>query len=581
MEPFVPPAFDSLALAAVAQEIARHLGGARVSGVVQPDAQTVGLRLRTRGGTTGLVCCIHPRWARCVIAPLPEGGPGHAFALQLRARLVGARLRAAAVEPFERVLTLTWETLEGDVLLVAEVMGRHSNLLLVDGGRIAGALKTVTPAMSRVRPVAAGQPYLPPPRDRPTPAEADPAALRQWLAEGRPLAETLVSRFVGVSRPLAVHLALAAGLSPQRPAVPEAAEALLTALRGLAAVAAAGTFAPLWYEDSAGRPAAYAAIPLLTYRDLSPHPTGSMSEAVVRVIEEEARAAALGEQRQALLALIADRLARTGRAAAQVERHLAEAAEADRWRRYGQLLLAYASTVPPGATAVTVPDFDGTPVTVPLDPQRSPVANAQAYFRRHSRAAASRRVLPDRLEALRQERAYLEQMRTLAEMATTREEVRTLVGELEDAGVLRHRPGRRKRPAKAGAPRRFTTAAGLCILVGRSGRENDHVTFTLAGPDDLWLHARGMAGAHVVLKTEGRTPSPADVETAAAVAAYFSEGRGAASVPVDVTLRRHVRKPKGAKPGVVTYRQEQTLMATPRLPQVAAAGMGRRRGPEA
>lgn len=580
MEPLIPPAFDSLVLAAVAQEIAQRLAGGRLTGVLQPDAVTVGLRLRTRGGTGGIVCSIHPRWARCVMAPLPDGRPGHAFALQLRARLAGARLRAASAEPFERVLTLTWETLGGDLRLILEVMGRHSNLLLVQGDRIAGALKTVTSTMSRVRPVAAGKPYTRPPRDRPTPAEVDAAALRRWLAEGRPLAETLVSRLLGVSRPLAAHVALAAGLPPQRPAPPQAAEALLAALRDLADVAAAGAFSPVWYQDGAGRPVAYAAIPLLTYRELTVHPAGSMSEAVVRVIEEEARTAALEEQRRALLARIADRLGRTERAAAQVEAHLAESEEADRWRRFGQLLLAYASKVPPAATTVTVPDFDGTPVTIPLDPQWTPVANAQAYFRRHARAAASRRVLPDRLAALHQERAYLEQMRTLVELATTQEEVRTLVGELEEAGFLRRRADRRRRPEQA-APRTFTTAGGLRILVGRSGRENDYVTFTLARPGDLWFHARGMPGAHVILKTDGRTPSQADVETAAAVAAYFSQGRNAASVPVDVVLRRHVRKPRGARPGMVTYRQEQTLMVAPRLPHPAAAGTSRPRGPEA
>ncbi|MDQ7850089.1 MAG: NFACT family protein [Armatimonadota bacterium] len=580
-EPFIPPTFDSLVLAAVAREIGQRLGGARVSGVLQPDAATVGLRLRTRGGTAGLICSIHPRWARCVIASLPDGRSHQAFALQLRARLAGARLRAVAVEPFERVLVLTWETLEGDLRLILELMGRHSNLLLVQEERIAGALKTVTPAMSRVRPVAAGQPYVRPPRDRPTPAEVDPAALRRWLAEGRPLTETLVSRLLGLSRPLAAHLALAAGLPPQQPAPPQAAEVLLGRLLDLADLALTGAFSPVWYADGTGRPVAYAAIPLLTYRELTPHPVGSMSAAVVRVVEEQARAAVLGEHRRALLGRIADRLGRTERAAAQVESHLTEAAEADRWRRFGQLLLAYASTVPPGATAVTVPDFDGKPVTIPLDPQRSPVANAQACFRRHARDAASRRILPERLAALRQERAYLEQMRTLAELATTQEEIRTLAHELEEAGVLRQPADRRKRSAERALPRTFITATGLRILVGRSGRENDYVTFTLARADDLWLHARGMPGAHVVLKTHGRTPSPADVETAAEVAAYFSQGRDAARVPVDVVLRRHVRKMKGARPGMVTYRQEQTLMVAPRLPQPAAVSAGQQEGPGA
>src|SRR3989304_196835 len=187
MERIIPPAFDSLVLPAVAREIQQDPLDGPLTGLVQPAASTVGLRLRTRRGTTGLLCSIHPRWARCVIAPLPEGRAVHPFAVQLRARLDGGRLRAAAVESFERVLTLTCETLEGDVRLVLEVMGRHSNMLLVEGERVAGAFKTVTPAMSRVRPIAVGQRYTRPPRTRPTPAEggtAGPAPRVGWGAAG-------------------------------------------------------------------------------------------------------------------------------------------------------------------------------------------------------------------------------------------------------------------------------------------------------------------------------------------------------------------------------------------------------------
>ncbi len=582
MQHIIPPAFDSLVFAAVAREIQQDLLDGRITGLVQPDAYTVGLRLRTRRGTAGLLCSIHPRWARCVITPLPEGRAVHPFAVQLRARLDGGRLRAAGVEPFERVLTLTCETLEGDVHLVLEVMGRHSNMFLVDGERVAGAFKTVTPAMSRVRPIAVGQRYTRPPRTRPTPSEVDTAALAAWLAEGQPVGEMLVARFLGVSPPVAAHLALRAGLDPEEPAPPQAADALLAAVRELAATVTGASFTPVWYEDEDSRPAAYAAIPLLTYRGWTERAAASMSEAAVRVIEAAAREAGLAEQRQALLARITDGMRRAERAAAEIEQHLAATAEADRWRRFGELLLAYGSTVPPGATEITVPDFDGTPISIPLDPRRSAVVNAQAYFRRHGKAAASRRTLPARLDALRQERAYLDQMRVLAAQAATQEELRTLRHELGEAGVLRRRrTDRRARPAAAPAPRSFTTATGLRILVGRTGRENDYVTFTRAAPDDLWLHARGMPGAHVILKTDGRTPSPADVETAAAAAAYFSQGRGAASVPVDVTARRHVRKPKGARPGMVVYREERTLMVAPRLPDAAANGKRPRKGSRA
>jgi predicted ribosome quality control (RQC) complex YloA/Tae2 family protein len=576
-----PPVFDSLVLAAIAEEIGHELLRARVAAVLQPDGHTIGLLLGTRRGREGLLCSIHPRWARCVLADMDPGPPTHPFALQVRARLVGGRLLAADVEPFERVLTLTFETLEGPLALVSEVMGRHSNLLLVEGERVAGVFKPVSPAMSRVRPIVPGRPYHPPPRTRPTPAQVTIAALGEWLAEGRPVAPTLVERLLGVSPPVAVHLALRAELDPDAAAPAETAAALYGVLRDLVEVATARAFAPVWYEDQSGQPVAYAAIPLLTYRALQARPTPSMSAAAARVVEEEARGAALADLQRSFLARIAEAVRRAERAARDVQTQMEEAGRADRWRRFGELLLAYAATVTLGADRVAVPDFDGTPVEIPLDPRRSPIANAQAFFRRHTKAAAALRALPARLRTLQEERAYLDHVGLFAAQAASPEEVRAVMQELAETGLAAERggraprtprPSRPKRPGAAAVPRTFTAPDGSRILVGRSNRENDHVTFTLAAPDDLWLHTRGLPGAHVILKTGGRTPTPAAVEAAASVAAYFSQGRGAAKVAVDVTARRHVRKPKGARPGMVTYREERTVLVEPRVPEEMAKG---------
>jgi predicted ribosome quality control (RQC) complex YloA/Tae2 family protein len=544
--------------------------------VAQPDAHTVALRVRAGRAARAIVCSIHPRRARCLLVAMPPGGTAdHPFLLQLRARLQGARLRDARVEPFERVLVLQFETLEGEIDLIMEVMGRHSNLLLVEGDRILGLFKTVTASMSRTRPLTAGSRYSQPPRGRPTPAQATVETLAEWLAEGASIAKTLVRRLLGISPPVATHVALTAGLDPEGPVPPGAAGRLLEALAQLVELVDTRAFGPVWYADAAGRAVAYAAIPLLTYRALTAHPGGSMSEAAERVIEAAARGDAVEEPRRSVLARIDELTRRAQRAEGEVSASIEDAAKGPRWRRWGELLLAYASTVPAGADQVTVPDFDGTPVTIPLDPKRGPIASAQAYFRRHGKAAAAGRVLPARLVRLREERAYLAQMRLFATQAASAEEVRAVGAEMSGAGEGRSRPpapargrgGKRLSPEPAPAVRTFTTTDGLRILVGRNSRGNDHLTFDLAVPDDLWLHARGMAGAHVILKTDRLPPPPEAVAAAAEVAAYFSEGRAAAKVPVDVTARRHVRKPKGARPGIVTYREERTVVAEPRLPE--------------
>jgi len=556
-------AYDSLVLAAVAVEL-EALRGARVVAVHQPEPEAVALLLRGRQGTRGVWCSIHPRWARVVLAPAPSARPTHPFATLVRARLDGARLVEVTQPPFERVLTLTFEALEGRLDLVAEVMGRYANLLLLDGRRrVVGIFKPVTPAMSRVRPLGPGATYTPPPVGRARPEAATPDALARWLAAGRPVAATLVAHLVGVSPPVAAHLALAAGCDPEQAAPPDAAPAVHAALGELIAAVTARAFRPSLYEDDAGEPVAFSAIPLAAYRHLRRRDAPSMSAAVETVVARLAGQEALRAARQALLARLAALGRRVQRALEEARAQLQRAEGAETYRRFGELLLAHAHALPRGAREVTVPDFDGRPTTITLDPQASAVANAQAYFRRYRKAAAGRPTLQERVGALEAEAAFLEQVRVLAEQAEDLPALAAVAQDLTEGGA---QPVGTAGRGAAGGPRRFTAPGGFAILVGRSHRENDRLTFEVAAPHDLWLHARGMPGAHVILRTGGRRPPEAAVRAAAAVAAYYSRGRGAARVAVDVTERRHVRRLRGGRPGMVTYTGERTLTVEPALP---------------
>lgn len=560
--------YDSLVLAAVAVEL-EALRGARVVAVHQPEPEAVALLLRGRQGTRGLWCSIHPRWARVVLAPAPSARPTHPFPTLLRARLDGARLVEVTQPAFERVLTLTFEALEGRLDLVAEVMGRHANLLLLDGRRrVVGIFKPVTPAMSRVRPLGPGATYTSPPVGRARPEAVTPDALARWLAAGRPVAATLVAHLVGVSPPVAAHLALAAGCDPEQVAPPDAAPAVHAALGELIATVTARAFRPSLYEDDAGEPVAFSAIPLAAYRHLHRRDAPSMSTAVETVVARLAGREALRAARQTLLARLAALSRRVHRALEEARAELQRAEGAETYRRFGELLLAHAHALPRGAREVTVPDFDGRPTTITLDPQASAVANAQAYFRRYRKAAAGRPTLQGRVGALEAEAAFLEQVRVLAEQAEDLPALAAVAQDLTEGGA--QPVGRTERGAASG-PRRFTAPGGFAILVGRSHRENDRLTFEVAAPHDLWLHARGMPGAHVILRTGGRQPPEAAIQAAAAVAAYYSRGRGAARVAVDVTERRHVRRLRGGRPGMVTYTGEHTLTVEPALPAGAPA----------
>jgi predicted ribosome quality control (RQC) complex YloA/Tae2 family protein len=243
----------------------------------------------------------------------------------------------------------------------------------------------------------------------------------------------------------------------------------------------------------------------------------------------------------------------------------AKAAEADRLREWGELIYAYLWQIEPGQRELVVDE-----TAVPLDPALSAKENAQAYFERYRKAQSAGSHVPELIEKTEQEIAYLDQLTTLVSQAERFDDLEALAVEWDAYVRASGRADRDRKPVRRSAPSRRPRAiyddAGNAIYIGRSGSENDAVTFDIAGPNDTWLHARGVPGSHVIVRW--RNPAgDEDEETlrrAAALAAYYSSARTSGTVEVDATRRRYVRKIKGTGPGMVTYRNERTLAVRPR-----------------
>ncbi len=575
--PEIPPSsFDALTLAAVAQEVRAHVG-ARFAGIRQlaPDALVLSLRDPRR--VEHLFCSIHPRTARVHFASRPQATEHLApFGLLLRSRLAEARLTAVEQPAFNRVLHLRFDALEGPLDLIAEIMGRHSNLILAAPRVILGALKVVTAQMSPRRPVLPGRPYLDPPADRPRPDALDADGLRALLAGDRPLWQQLAQGLLGLGPLLAREVAVRAGLDPTTPASSAAgsAEQVWAAMQTICRVVRLESFQPTIYEEE-GRVVAFSAIPMRVFEKTPARPAASMSEAVDRYYQDLAGGDPLEDRRRTLASAVRAILRQREAALESNRQALADSKSGGRFRVMGELLLAYGSRVRPGDTAITVPDHTAgdAEITIPLDPALTPAENAQRMFRRYQKARATARALPTRTAQLEVEAGALREALVQIETASSPDDLWEIHADLAARGSLR--ATRRyvqalsswqlKRSGAVTGPRRYQTADGASIVVGRSARENDHVTFHVAGPDDLWFHARGVPGAHVVLKTGGE-PSEASITTAAQVAAYYSEGRHAGQVAVDYVPRKYVRKMRGAPPGAVVYEGERTVRVIPALP---------------
>ncbi len=257
-----------------------------------------------------------------------------------------------------------------------------------------------------------------------------------------------------------------------------------------------------------------------------------------------------------------------GRLARRREKLIEEqevAGDPDSLKRMGEAILAHAHQIERGQSELVVEWVPGNgPLRVQLNPRLSPSENAQIYFRRYRKA--QRRVIgiPARLAQVASEEAYLDQLAQDLTMAENRPEIDAVAAVLVEAGYMKHE--RKRPPGRTRGPLRFESPDGLSVWVGKNSRQNEEVTFRRASSEDLWLHARGVPGAHVIVQSDGRRIPEQTVKWAAALAAHYSPGRDNTQVAVDVVERRHVRRLKGGRPGQVVYRNERTLWIRPQAP---------------
>jgi len=462
------------------------------------------------------------------------------------------------------------------VHFVVEVMGRHSNLILLDDeGLVKESAKHVSPRMSRVRPIRPKTPYTPPPpQERPDPRRLTgpiAAALLATQAPSATVVNVLVRQLRAISPAMAREIvyrttsaitATVADLGPDDPGT------LARETRALLEPMLTDAWAPVVYRRD-DIPVAYAPVPMAHMAVIARAesvPSISRATELVEVDPNDGDATTVThtQRRARLIAAIDAAAKRIDQRIASLEAQEAKAVEAEHHRLAGEMIYAYLWQIKPGDAVLEV---DGASIT--LDPGLSGKENAQSYFSRYQKARGASRAIPELMGRAQTEAAYLDQARTQVTQASSFADLEALAAEWEaHGGTPVAEPGRKPGKSARAATRRpkaVLTIDGHAIFVGRSGRDNDAVTFDLAGPDDTWLHARGVPGSHVIVRwrQQGQDEDERTIGAAAALAAYYSSARTSATVEVDATRRRHVRKIKGSGPGMVTYRNEYTVSVRP------------------
>jgi predicted ribosome quality control (RQC) complex YloA/Tae2 family protein len=562
-------ALDSITVAAITDELVRALEGGRVQRITRAEDSTYGIEVYVPGRRHWLVLRaqqadprLHLSRARVgsgEVAPSP-------LLLLMRKHLMGARVLAVEQDGVERVVTVTFGFASVDdghgrerpgARLVVEVIPKFGNLILTTpDGVILDCEHRIAPGPDRVRVLLPRQPYVPPPPvDRPSVLEATPDTVLAALTASRagPAHRALVAAFAGVSPSLAREAVRRADAAGDASAV-----GLALAFLGLADLWRRRDWEPgVAVVD--GRVAALAPYRLTGIGEWKP--TTSISEAVEAGADRAARQRPVDIARRSALSALAKRRRVAVAKLESLQLALQSGERAEGLRADGETVLAHVRSIARGQNRLVADGRD-----IALDPSLGAVANAQILFKRYRKAKAALANVPHLIEETSLLLRYLDSQVALVGVAATADDVRGIAR--ESALTLRRpggtQPARRKPGAtrQLGAPLRVVADDGVEILVGRSAKQNEQITFEVASPDDVWLHARGVAGAHVIVRCGAKAPSPETLSAAAVLAAMHSTSASDSVVAVDWTRRRHVRRIAGY-PGLVTYREETVVRVSP------------------
>ena len=569
-------ALDAICLQAVLEELRPEVVGARIDKVQQPARDQVILVLR---GSRRLLLCAGANAPRIQLTALSRENPAEPpmFCMLLRKHLAGARITDVVQPDLERIVRLELDTADefgrpGRRTLVLEAMGRRSNLILLDEeGRIIDCLRRVDADMSAQRQVLPGLYYQPPAAVGRLPVtEETEAGFREKLAAANPerqLDAFLLDHYFGVSPLMARELAFrAAGETDSRLFTlgPEGLDRFWVVFSGFLEAVEEKHFTPICLRRE-GRPFEFACFPIAQYgaaAEAVPYESFStLLDDFYEAREQEERARQRGADLIRTAATARDRLRRK---LSQQERDYAETQNRDQLRQCGDLITANLYRMERGSSQLVCENFydeNGGEVTIPLDPLLTPQQNAAKYYKRYTKAKTAEHYLREQMEIARRDIAYLESVLEELHHAETEQDFLEIRHELRESGFLK-KAGRKERQRAAG-PRKFRTTSGFQVLVGRNNRQNDQLTLKDADYRDLWLHTQKIHGSHVILRTGGQEVDDDTLVEAAKIAAYYSQARESGNVPVDYTQVKHVKKPAGARPGMVIYQTYQTINVTP------------------
>lgn len=575
-------ALDAVAVKALVAELQCLVGG-RVDKVHQPERDEIAIGVRTYDESFRLLISASPAHPRIHLSTHSKSNPKTAplFCMLLRKHLASGRITAITQVGFERIVKVSVESYDelGDYTeksLYVEIMGRHSNVILVNNeGRIIDSIKRIDESMSSVREILPGGVYeLPPIQSKTALADWETETDLEFLGTQK-VDKAIISQIAGISPLTAREMVynvfgttdvLSDAVNTNRYAM------LKLEINKLKSRTENNDFEPCMIEDTqTGKLVEFSAIPIEQYETLAKVVKyESMSELVDEFYYKRDVNERMRQKTADLVKLLNNHRERIAKKMAILRSTLSDAEKMDTYREYGDLITANIYRIQEGHKSVELENYfdeNMNTVKITLDPSLSPSQNAQKYYKKYNKSKTALKEAQKQLEQSAEELEYIESTLAMVETADRLEDISVIRRELANEGYIkRSTNAQKKQKAEQSKPMHFVSSDGFDIYVGRNNTQNDYLTLKLANSSDLWFHTKDIHGSHTVIKLglDKDVPKQTILE-AAALAAYYSKARESSQVPVDYTTIKNVKKPNGAKPGMVIYEHYNTVYIKPEL----------------
>ncbi len=565
-------ALDAVTMRLLSVELSQKLEGSRIDKIYQPSKDEVVFHMRNRTAPFKLFISARSGSARVCITKEEIENPRSppSFCMLLRKYLTGARFVSCECVPGDRIMEMKFSVMGElgdieDISLIAELMGRYSNLVLVNRtGRIIDAMKRVDADASSVRQLLPGLEYkLPPNRTVPEFIQDTEKAVNMAFAFSLPLDRALMKTAGGIGPVVAREIARLRGTGdiPCDSFSREQKDSAISSAFKVRDYFCSPVYTTVY--DADGKPSEYSFMPLTQYPGYKSRTFESLSDMLDSYYGEKDRAMRLRQRGRNLHKTVQNLVERTARRQAARKEELAGSADSEKYRIYGDLLTANLYRIKKGMVSVKVDNYyDGTQAEIPLEPRLAPNANAQKYYKEYRKKQTAAKVLKDLISKGEDELTYLQSVAYSVDIAKSEAELSAIREELQEAGYIKN-PGKCAKKQKPRDFLRYISSDGLPILVGRNNIQNDRLTLKTARGRDMWFHVKGAPGSHVIVISGGEEIPLKTQNEAAALAAFHSSRSGQAKVAVDYTYVKNVHKTKDLKPGMVIYDNYSTAYVTP------------------